>query len=44
VLELIDLMQQHNFDTLIQKEKQRLNRSEKEEVIPRYRFASLLYY
>ncbi len=44
MLESTDLMQQHNFDTFIQEEKQRLNRSEREEVVPRYRFASPLYY
>jgi len=44
VLESTDLMQQHNFDTLIQEEKQRLNRLEREEVVPRYRFVSPLYY
>jgi hypothetical protein len=38
------LMQQHNFYVLIQEEEQRLNRSKREEVIPRYIFASPPYY
>ncbi len=37
-------MQQHNSDALIQKEEQRLNRSKREEVIPRYIFTSSPYY
>jgi len=44
VLGSIDLMQQHNFDTLIQEEEQRLNKSEREEIVPRYKFVSLPYY
>jgi hypothetical protein len=34
-------MQQQNFDALIYEEEQRLNKSEKEEVIPRYKSISL---
>jgi hypothetical protein len=37
-------MQQHNFDALIQEEEQRFNRLEREEIVPRYKFASSPYY
>ncbi len=37
-------MQQHASNALIQEEEQRLNRSEKKEIKPRYKFASPLYY
>jgi O-acetylhomoserine/O-acetylserine sulfhydrylase-like pyridoxal-dependent enzyme len=37
-------MQQHNFNTLIQKEEQRYNKSKKEEIIPRYRSTSHPYH
>ncbi len=42
-LESVVLMQQYNFDALIQ-EEQIFNRLEREEVIVRYIFASPLYY
>jgi hypothetical protein len=38
------MMQQHDFDALIYEEEYRLNKLEREEVIPRYRLASPLYY
>jgi hypothetical protein len=38
------LMQQHDFDALIHEEEQRLNRSQKEEEIPRYKSISPPYY
>ncbi len=44
MLESIDLMQQHTSDALIQKEKQRFNSSEREEVVLRYKFVSPPYY
>ncbi len=44
MLESVDLMQQHDSDVIIQKEQHRFNRSEREEVVPRYRFASPPYY
>jgi len=44
VIDSIDLMQQHTFDALIQEEEERFNRLKREEVVPRYKFASLLYY
>ncbi len=37
-------MQQHNSNVLIQEEEQRLNRSERKEIVLRYRFASPPYY
>ncbi len=37
-------MQQHNFNSLIQEEEQRFNISKREEVVPRYKFASPPYY
>jgi hypothetical protein len=37
-------MQQHDFDALIYEEEHKLNRLEKEEIVPRYRFISPLYY
>jgi hypothetical protein len=37
-------MQQHDFDALIYEEKQRFNRSKREEVEPRYILTSLPYY
>jgi hypothetical protein len=44
MLESTNLMQQHNTDILSQEEEQRLNMSEREEVVPRYKFASPPYY
>jgi hypothetical protein len=44
VLELIDLMQQHDSNALIQEEEQRFNKSESEKVVLRYRSTSPLYY
>jgi hypothetical protein len=44
VLESPGLMQQQKPDVLMSKEKQRFNKLEKEEVIPRYKSASPLYY
>ncbi len=43
-MESASLMQQHDFDALIYEEEQRLNRLEREEVVPRYKFASPPYY
>ncbi len=43
-LELVGLMHQHDSNALIHEEKQRLNRLEKEEVVPRYRSTSPPYY
>jgi hypothetical protein len=37
-------MQQHDFNALIQEEQHKFNRSKKEEVVLRYRFASPPYY
>ncbi len=37
-------MQQQNFDALMYEKKQRFNRLEREEVVPRYRSASPPYY
>jgi hypothetical protein len=37
------MIQQHDSNAQIQ-EQQRLNMSEREEVVPKYRFASLPYY
>jgi hypothetical protein len=37
-------MQQHDFDVPIHGEEQRLNRSQREEVVPRYKWVSPLYY
>jgi hypothetical protein len=37
-------MQQQNFDALIFEKKKKLNKSKKEEVIPKYKYVSLLYY
>jgi hypothetical protein len=34
------MMQQHDFNVLIHEEEQRLNMSEREEVIPRYKYVS----
>jgi hypothetical protein len=39
VLELVDSMQQHNYDALIQKEEQRLNKSKREEAFIKFRYA-----
>ncbi len=44
MVESTNLMQQHNFDTLIRKEEQKFNKSEREEVVPRYGFISPFYY
>ncbi len=44
MLESIGLMQRHNYDVLIWKEEQILNISKREEVVPRFKFASPLYY
>ncbi len=44
MLESTNLMQQHNFDVLIQEEEHRLNRLEKEEMVPRYISVSPPYY
>jgi hypothetical protein len=44
MLELATLMQQHDFNALIQEEQHRFNKLEREEVVVRYRFASPLYY
>ncbi len=44
MLESIDLMQQHDFNVLIQEEEQRFNKSESEDVVLRYRFTSPPYY
>ncbi len=37
--ELVDSMQQHNYDALIQKEEQRLNKSKREEAFIKFRYA-----
>jgi hypothetical protein len=37
-------MQQHDFDALIYEEKQKQNRSKREEVVPRYILTSDPYY
>ncbi len=37
-------MQQHDFDALIHGKEQTLNKLEREEVLPRYKFASPPYY
>jgi hypothetical protein len=42
-LESIGIMQQHNYNALIQKEH-KLDKPKKEEVVPRYIFTSFLYY
>jgi hypothetical protein len=42
-LELVGLMQQHNSNVFFFS-KQRFNRLEREEVIPRFRSISFLYY
>jgi len=44
MLELVNLMQQHNFDTLIQEEKHLFNMSKREEVVRKYKCASPPYY
>jgi hypothetical protein len=44
VLKSTYLMQQHNFNILIQKEEQRFDKSKKEEIIPRYRFTLRPYH
>jgi len=44
VLESANLMHQHNSDTLIQEEEQKLNMSKREEIVLRYRSASPIYY
>ncbi len=44
VLESIDLMQQHTSNVLIQEKEQIRNKSEKEEVVPRYKFTPPPYY
>jgi len=44
VLEPIGVMQQQNFEVLIYEEKYRLNKSKREEVIPRYILVSPPYY
>ncbi len=36
-------MQQHDFDALIYEEEHKLNRSEREEIVPRYRSTSPHY-
>jgi len=43
-LESIGIVQQHNYNALIQEEKQKINKSKREEVVPRYIFTSFLYY
>jgi hypothetical protein len=42
-LESANMMHQHNSNTLIQEEEQRLNKLERVEVVLRYRFASPPY-
>ncbi len=37
-------MHKHDFDDLIHENEQRFNKSKREEVVPRYKFASPLYY
>jgi len=37
-------MQQHNSNVLIHEKEQRFNMLEREEIVPRYKFASPLYY
>ncbi len=37
-------MQQHDFDAFIYEEEHKFNRSEREEIVPRYRSTSLPYY
>jgi len=44
VLELTSLMQQHDSNVLIHGKEHRFNRSKREEVVPRYKSASLPYY
>jgi hypothetical protein len=44
MLESAGLMQQHDFDIFIYEKEQRLNRLEREEVVPTYKFASPPYY
>jgi hypothetical protein len=44
VLESVDLIQQHTFYTLIQEKEQRLNMSERKEVVLRYTYVSPPYY
>ncbi len=44
MVESTNLMQQHNFDTLIQEEEQKFNKSKREEVVPRYESISPFYY
>jgi len=43
MLELADLMQQHDYDVLIQKEQQRFNMLEREEMVLKYKLTSLPY-
>ncbi len=44
MLESTSLMQQHDYNGLIRGKKQRFNMPEREEVIPRYKFVSPIYY
>jgi hypothetical protein len=44
MLELVDMMQQHDFDVLIQEEYQRFNKSKREKVVLKYGFSSPPYY
>ncbi len=44
MLESVDLIQQHTFYTLIQEKEQRLNMSERKEVVLRYTYVSPPYY
>ncbi len=44
MLELTSLMQQHDSNVLIHGKEHRFNRSKREEVVPRYKSASLPYY
>jgi hypothetical protein len=37
-------MHQHDFDALIREKEHKLNKLEKEEVVPRYKFTSPPYY
>jgi fructose-bisphosphate aldolase class 1 len=44
VLESLGLMQLQNFEALIYEEEQRLNRSKREKIVPRYILTSPPYY
>jgi hypothetical protein len=44
VLESLGLMQQQKSDVIMYEEEQKLNTLEREEVVPKYRFASPFYY